>query len=73
MNAENLEISAILTRKFEGVDCNEDESAALKQYLKSNNLNWDKPTGFCLMISVQFPIEYSEAYQDAIEASSINS
>jgi len=66
MNTENLEISEILTRKLNGIDCNEGESAILKQYLKANNLNWDNPENFCYLISEQFPIEYSEAYDESL-------
>jgi len=66
MDAESLRISKILTNKFNDIDCNEEESAILKQYLKANNLDWDKPSSFCYMILVQFPNEYSEAYDESL-------
>lgn len=57
------EIDSILSRKKEGIDCNEEQSSVLKGFIKDTaHLNSECP--FLKSISELFPCEWSESFME---------
>lgn len=62
------EIGDILTRKKDGIDCNEDESATIKQWLKNTTIVPGSGQQKILEdIQQLFPLEYGEALDEMEE------